>query len=721
MVSPPYKGGFGASLIEGVAPEGEAVAYYSPGVFAGAPGGLSGNLDQVPYLARRGPSGWSTVPLMQPDALAPWANTDDISPTLGTVLAVVKPSSNFASADVEGAVDQVDLHDTNTPDVSANWEVAGGLSLRTLPEQAFDLRLDLRYEGASGDFCHIFVNNAASVGNGGGPLLEQAVGTVAPVYEVNRGCDGEPSGLHLVALDNAGHPFSKSCEIELGETFNPIAAQSEFNAIADDGKAVFFRACAEGKTRQIFVRLNAAKTLEVSKPLSPGSPSEACGAEEIPCKGSAQREPSYFAGASEDGSEVFFTTTASLLAGDRDTGSDLYMATIGCPLAAPGCDVAGRQVTSLTQVSHDPSGGEAAVQGVVRIAPDGSRAYFVAHGDLLTVAAQEALESEQHAVPHVGAENLYVYDGGSGEVAFIGELCSGAELSGTVGDVQCPSASGEDGSLWKEEQIEAQTAGTDGRYLLFSTYAQLSPNDTDAARDIYRYDAQAGVLNRVSLGEAGYDANGNNSEFDATIRRSHAGGTVEYQDRLNSREISEDGSRVIFESQEPLSPSATNHLENAYEWYLRPGEGEGEVSLISTGSAAEPVEDAVISPSGRDVFFVTTQGLVPQDTDGAPDVYDARLGGGFRPAPSAPQPCAGDACQGPLTNPAPLLVPGSVSQEPGENLPAPGEAATTTPKQKRKVTKQKRVRARKRSKHTGGKHKLGHARSVNTTKRRGRR
>ena len=61
-----------------------------------------------------------------------------------------------------------------------------------------------------------------------------------------------------------------------------------------------------------------------------------------------------------------------------------------------------------------------------------------------------------------------------------------------------------------------------------------------------------------------------------------------------------------------------------YEWHEQPG-GEGSVSLISGGSAEAPVEDVVISPSGEDVFFTTTQGLVPQDTDGAPDVYDARL------------------------------------------------------------------------------------------------
>ena len=43
-----------------------------------------------------------------------------------------------------------------------------------------------------------------------------------------------------------------------------------------------------------------------------------------------------FSGASEDGSTVYFTTAAQLTATDKDTGKDLYMATIGCPWLGRG-------------------------------------------------------------------------------------------------------------------------------------------------------------------------------------------------------------------------------------------------------------------------------------------------------------------------------------------------------------------------------------------------
>ena len=60
----------------------------------------------------------------------------------------------------------------------------------------------------------------------------------------------------------------------------------------------------------------------------------------------------------------------------------------------------------------------------------------------------------------------------------------------------------------------------------------------------------------------------------------------------------------------------------------------GQCVAHITGSDQEAVNDVVISPSGSSVFFVTSQGLVPQDTDGLDDVYDARLGEGFPAVPS---------------------------------------------------------------------------------------
>ena len=167
--------------------------------------------------------------------------------------------------------------------------------------------------------------------------------------------------------------------------------------------------------------------------------------------------------------------------------------------------------------------------------------------------------------------------------------------------------------LWRLGGGEAQTAGAQDQFLVFSTYAQLVGGDTDDAQDVYRYDAETGALERVSAGVAGYDADGNQDDgpgeanADATIARGHFGGTaVTEQHELNNRAISEDGSRIVFRSSEPLSPGA---FDGVYEWHQAPGESEGHVSLIASSSAQAPIPQVVISPSGDDIFFITSQGL----------------------------------------------------------------------------------------------------------------
>ncbi len=694
MVSPVHKGGFGATKIGAVVPDGESVGYYSAGVFEGQPsgGGIHAN-----YLARRGPSKWQTTPLGVPPSLldVPFV---DLSPDLSVEFAVGSPGPSGLAALRE----QVGLwlHPTDSPDTAAGWDVIDEVGI---PGR----EVGLAYTTATATFCHILFESTSGMA----AVLPEAEGAVAQLFEYNRGCDGEPAGFTLVGVNNQngnkGKIINRNCEVEPGVK-RYVDSSSEqasgFNAISADGSEVFFTDCLSGETvpaspHQLFVRLGESRTLEISRPLEAGAfggcVGEADGTPgEVPCAGSAVRASANFVGASEDGSKVYFRTTAQLVSGDQDTGYDLYMATIGCPRGESKCQVAEREVTSLTQVSHDPNSGAGEVLGVLRVAPDGQRVYFVASGDLLGSSQRQALESEGRPVPEVGAANLYMYDSAAGGVvSFVGDLCTGAERSGTAEDFRCPSASA-DTRLWTfggETAGESQTAGPSGEYLVFATYAQLSSADINQAKDVYRYDAATGVLSLVSLGEDGYDPNGGSGTLGSGIAQGHRGGTVFQQYEMDIRAISEDGSRIVFTSGEPLSLSATNGLVNAYEWHAGPKPGEGSVALVSTGSDPEAVKEVAISPDGSGVFFVTAQGLVPQDTDGAPDVYDARLGGDFPAAAAERQPCEGDGCQGPLTNPAPLLVPGSVSQAPGNDFsPAPAVAVPVKAKGKPKPSKCRR-------------------------------
>ncbi|HWY19531.1 MAG TPA: hypothetical protein VNY27_12585 [Solirubrobacteraceae bacterium] len=582
------------------------------------------------------------------------------------------------------------LHRVGVPDTPASWEPFGEPLVQVNGKPIDGLVFD-----GSDDLCHLILGATD-------PLLPVTEHTVGQMYDYSRGCGGSEHYVRALAVTNAGPVINPECKVDLGTEYGALSTEgqgkqeSSFNTVNVDGSIIFVTTAVKGKPNctghQVFARLGGERTLEVSKPLA-----EACA--DVPCPGASSRAAAYFTGASEDGSKVFFTTAAPLVAGDKDTGNDLYMATIGCGEGEAGCAAAERRVTSLVQVSHDPVVGQAAdVQGVLRIAPDGSRVYFVAHGVLSEGPNAEGRE------PVSGGDNLYLYDAETGRTTFVTDLCSGPELSGAARDAACPAGltGGEgfkfrnDSGLWSNGQEVSSTR--DGRVLVFSSYGRLTPDDADSAKDVYRFDSTTGSLLRVSAGENGYDANGND-EFDATI--SPAGiqpsDSVRLKRELSFRSISDDGSRIIFYSSGPLSPRAQKRVPDIYEWHASPEGGPGVVSMVSGGASDSPDFAATISPSGRDIFFLTAQGLVPGDQDGLVDVYDARLGGGgFPQAETARQSCSSDACQGPLSNPAPLLMPGSAVQRAGDNLQGQSPPAPATKKSVKKRPGCKKAKARGR-------------------------
>ena len=97
---------------------------------------------------------------------------------------------------------------------------------------------------------------------------------------------------------------------------------------------------------------------------------------------------------------------------------------------------------------------------------------------------------------------------------------------------------------------------------------------------------------------------------------------------FQSRYLSDEG-RLYFNSPDSLVPAASNGKEDVYE-YEPSGVGScqspsgGCVSLISGGSSDRESAFIEATPDGGNVFFVTEARLLPQDTDTAFDIYDAR-------------------------------------------------------------------------------------------------
>jgi hypothetical protein len=110
---------------------------------------------------------------------------------------------------------------------------------------------------------------------------------------------------------------------------------------------------------------------------------------------------------------------------------------------------------------------------------------------------------------------------------------------------------------------------------------------------------------------------------------------------------------------------------------------------ISTGTSNSISLFLDASSNGNDVFFITRDQLVPQDTDGNMDVYDARVNGGF-PAPSPLPPCTGDGCKPPTTAPPAAPTIGTVTFS-GPGNPKPS-APKATGKKKGKKNKKKKAK-----------------------------
>ena len=261
-----------------------------------------------------------------------------------------------------------------------------------------------------------------------------------------------------------------------------------------------------------------------------------------------------------------------------------------------------------------------------------------------------------------------------------------------------------DQSEWDGETVANVTP--DGQFLVFTSSGELTPDDSSvSARQVFRYDAQTRQLQRVSIGNQGFSDNGNvasptcglaGCSQDASI----VGAGWLIGDLGVSRTdptMSDDGSRVFFESPQALAPHALDDVEiaddsgipsdaeNVYEWE-QPGVGScpdgrsaGCVFLISDGrdvgvfhqggNNESDVELMGTDSTGDNVFFSTSDQLVPQDTDTQLDWYDARVGGGF-PYTSPAAGCSGDTCQGSPTAPPPVPTVATVTfSGPGNQTP----------------------------------------------------
>jgi hypothetical protein len=329
----------------------------------------------------------------------------------------------------------------------------------------------------------------------------------------------------------------------------------------------------------------------------------------------------------------------------------------------------------------------------VNVSADGTAAYFISPSMLPVDANQEG------ALPQPGAENLYLSR--EGQISFV------ATVSGT--DVEAIPGAGGLGDWLAAAQkrapgrVPARTTA-DGSVLLFESSADLTGFDSDGHREIYRYEAATGGLLCLSCSPAAAGGSLGDARLQSTSLGNSSPEPLTVNNLLGN--LVADGRRVFFESLDPLVVGDVDGQRDVYEWEQE-GTGScqtagGCLYLISSGRSAEPNYLYAVSDSGNDVFFLTSDLLLPSiDPDESPSIYDARVDGGFPPPAQPVGECLGEACQPQAVAPPKANLGTSAVAGQG-NLSRPPRCARGKPKKRgahcrHHRHKQKRHGAKRRS------------------------
>jgi hypothetical protein len=347
-----------------------------------------------------------------------------------------------------------------------------------------------------------------------------------------------------------------------------------------------------------------------------------------------------------------------------------------------------------TLVSHTPDRA-AAVDGISSVpaltlnsdAVSGEYAYGSADGTSAIFYSGDALAP---GAPSDSSQKAYRYDVATDTVSY---------LPGVAGTVVAASDDGQrflfgDSQrilVWDHgtikliasagsQQLSPARATASGSSFVFSTRASIAGFVTGGTVQIYRYDVAQDATTCLSCPPAGSAPSGDARLSNQDTLLSRPSGEM-----IPSRGLSEDGRRVFFDTSDALVARDTNAgKRDVYEWT------PGGVSLISSGRSQDDSFFLDNSADGDDVFFATAEGLAAGDTDGAYDVYDARVDGGFKKADQA-APCVGDACQGAASGAPSLQAPGSAAFSGPENQEAPTSTGKPTPTAKLKLGSHKLV------------------------------
>ncbi len=523
--------------------------------------------------------------------------------------------------------------------------------------------------GASADFGHVLFVSVDHELPLSGVEGAAAVATDGGAYNLYDWSGGR---LHLVNVKQNGSPLANPCGATLGAVNGETS--TAVHAVSGDGSKVFFTVPSQApqvsgpgceELARLFMRVGDGEPVEVSAS-EPGV--------EVGTAGNPIASVRYNY-ASPDGSKVFFNTEMALTSDDASKANKLFEYDTEAP--------EGKRLKRIAD----------SVPAVTGVGPEGFKGFFFSEDG--SVVYVESL---------LGGELLEIsrYETGTGKRTFVALAHNG------------------------HGEHEPSYSTPNGEFFLFTSKSVLNPFEPRGSgsqqggkgpNELYRYDHASGGVMCVTCGAGDAPAQGEIIGPVSTIFAKNKDEVPPFW-----TQISGDGQRVFFQTTARLVPQDTNSTEtdlfnlrldtglDVYEWEARgveeaPGVFCGGVfgctHLLSAGEDVGPSRFLGASGSGRDVFFESAAELAPQDVDEFPDIYDARVGGGFAPPPS-PLECL--SCQG-VGSPPPLFsVPASVS------FVGAGNPATHVVEEKprsKKVKKKKKKKLRTKVKTKSGRGRGG--------------
>jgi methylglyoxal synthase len=302
---------------------------------------------------------------------------------------------------------------------------------------------------------------------------------------------------------------------------------------------------------------------------------------------------------STDGGCVLFDTNEVLTEDDGDSSIDIYK----------------RCGSDIQRVSQGPNGGD--------VNQDVHHGTLSADGVCVVFQAHEALTSDDHdSIP-----DLF-------------ERCGTTTKHVTVGP-----AGGDDPSVGAN--LEAVTP--DGSCVLFTTQEKLTDDDDEASPNRDAYVRCGSTIRKASPGNGAHDvstdwlspdgqcvvfeteeqladtdSDSQNDTYTAcgtSLRHDTTGPAGGSGDFYNSADaISDDGSCVVFDTAEKLTPDDNDTSSDAYK---RCGANIERVSTGPNGGNAEiDAETEWISPDGRCVVFASVEHITSDDSDASADLFE---------------------------------------------------------------------------------------------------